>query len=200
MAAFFVFLTVVGGTIALLQTLGAIVGVVGHDAPEVHGEHALNGHPSSAGHGSALDAFHFRSPRAIAAGIAFTGLGGLLALRQYTAPVALGLALVLGAAIYAFVAFVMRTFTRFEADGSVNPQHAIGLPAVVSLPIRGAGANPGKVRLVVGGRHVEWPAVQAGSAPTDSLLPAGTRVQVVDVMDETTLTVVALPEHILRAQ
>jgi membrane protein implicated in regulation of membrane protease activity len=195
-ASFFVFLTVVGGAIAVLQTLGALFGVVGHDGPDLHGEHALGGHTAEAEHGSTLDAFHFRSTRAIAAGVAFTGLGGLLALRQFSEPLALALALVLGAAIYVFVAFVMRGFTRFEADGSVNPDQAIGLTAVVSLPIPGGRTNPGKVRLVVAGRHVEWPAVQAEPAPADSLLPSGTRVQVVDVMDETTLTVVALPEQI----
>ncbi len=193
MTSFFVFLAVVGGTIGVLQVIGSVFGLGGHDAPDPHGDHTLDVHHPGATHSTALDAFHFRSPRAIAAGIGFAGLGGLLAQRQFNSVVALALALLLGVAIYGFVAFVMRSFTRMEADGSVNLEHAIGLDAVVSLPIAGGRATPGKVRLVVGGRQVEWPAVQSDGAPVESLLVAGTRVQVVDVLDGSMLTVVALP-------
>ena len=193
MSSFFVFLAVVGGTIGVLQVIGSVLGLGGQDAPDPHGEHGIDGNHPGAAHATALDAFHFRSPRAIAAGVGFTGLGGLLALRQFSDLVALTLALLLGLGIYLFVAFVMRGFSRMEADGSVNLDHAIGLDAIVSLPVSSARATPGKVRLVVGGRQVEWPAVQTEGAPADSLLPAGTRVQIVDVMDGTVLTVVALP-------
>jgi uncharacterized membrane protein len=184
----FLFLTIVGGTIGVLQALGALVGAVGHDSPEVHAAHDGN-----AGHSAGtLDAFHFRSVRAIAAGVGFTGLGGLLAQRQFSAPLSLALALSLGLFIYLFVAFVMRGFSRLESDGSIRALQAVGSTATVTLPVGGA-FGVGKVTLVVGGRHVEWPAILAEGAPPNSTLSSGTRVQVVDAADDTTLSVVPLP-------
>jgi hypothetical protein len=188
----FLFLTVVGGSIAVLQALGALVGVVGHDAPGSHGGHDVGEVYVHGGAGSALDAFHFRSVRAIAAGLGFTGLGGLLALRQFSASTSLVLALLIGLFAYLFVAFVMRGFARLEFDGSVRPVHAIGSTATVTLPVGGA-FGVGKVTLVVGGRRVEWPAILSESAAPSSTLASGTRVQVVDAADDTTLSVVPLP-------
>ncbi|MEO5817119.1 MAG: hypothetical protein ABIT20_17760 [Gemmatimonadaceae bacterium] len=186
MYSVFLFLAIVGGTIGVLQALGALVGAVGHDAP-VGAEHDVGGHSADP-----IDAFHFRSVRAIAAGVGFAGLGGLLALRQFSAPVALLLAVSLGLIIYLFVAFVMRGFTRLESDGSLRALQAVGSTATVTLPVGGA-FGVGKVALIVGGRHVEWPAVLAEGAPPGSTLSAGTRVQVVDAADDTTLSVVPLP-------
>jgi hypothetical protein len=186
----FLFLAVVGGAVVLLQGLAPLLGMGhdagGHDIGVVHhdGPHGAAGSP--------LGAFNFRSVRAIAAGIGFAGLGGLLALRQFGGIIALALALLLGGAIYLFVAFVMRAFTRLEADHSVQPFRAVGQQAIVSLPIPSRDAGPGKVTLVVAGRHVEWPAVQTESALPGATIAAGTPVQVVDAADDTTLTVVPL--------
>jgi len=160
---------------------------MGHDA----GDGDVTPH-AEIDHDSALSAFNFRSIRAIATGICFTGIGGLLALRRVDALSATGLALLLGLALYLFVAFVMRGFTRLEADKSVHPLRAVGLQATVSLPIPARGDGPGKVTLVVGGRHVEWPAVQSESAVPGALIASGTSVQVVDAADDTTLTVVPI--------
>jgi len=182
----FLFLAVAGGLLVLFQALGGIIGL-GHDtgADASHfGEHE---HPDSP-----LAAFNFRSVRAIATGVCFTGIGGLLALRSLGGPAAIGLALLLGLVLYLFVAFVMRGFTRLEADKSVHPLRAVGLQATVSLPIPARGGGPGKVRLVVGGRQVEWPAVQSESAVPGATIASGTPVQVVDAADDTTLTVVSL--------
>lgn len=187
----FLFLAVVGGAVVLLQGLAPLLGMGGHGA-DGHDVGALHHDAANGGSTSPLGAFNFRSVRAIAAGVAFTGLGGLLALRRFDTATALALALVLGAAIYLFVAFVMRAFTRLEADHSVHPLSAVGLQAVVSLPIPARDAGPGKVRLVVAGRHVEWPAIQSESALPGDTIAAGTPVQVVDAADDTTLTVVPL--------
>ena len=186
----FLFLAVVGGAVVLLQGLAPLFGMGGHGA-DGHDVGALH-HEAAPGAGSPLGAFNFRSVRAIAAGVAFTGLGGLIALRQFPDLIALALALLLGGAIYLFVAFVMRGFTRLEADHSVHPLRAVGQQAVVSLPIPSRDIGPGKVRLVVGGRQVEWPAVQSESALPGAIIVAGTAVQVVDAADDTTLTVVPL--------
>ena len=187
----FLFLAVVGGAVVLLQGLAPLFGMGGHGA-DGHDVGALHHDTANGATASPLGAFNFRSVRAIAAGVAFTGIGGLLALRQFDAVTSLALALLLGGAIYLFVAFVMRAFTRLEADHSVHPLSAVGLQAVVSLPIPSRNVGPGKVRLVVAGRHVEWPAIQAESALPGDIIGAGTPVQVVDAADDTTLTVVPL--------
>jgi hypothetical protein len=116
----------------------------------------------------------------------------LLALRSVAGLAAVGLALALGLALYLFVAFVMRGFSRLEADKSVHPLRAVGLQATVSLSIPARGDGPGKVTLVVGGRRVEWPAVQSESAMPGATIGSGTPVQVIDAADDTTLTVVPL--------
>lgn len=187
----FLFLAVVGGAVVLLQGIAPLLGMGDHG--DGHDVGALHHDGANGDAGSPLGAFNFRSVRAIAAGVAFTGLGGLLALRRFDSIIAVALALLLGGAIYLFVAFVMRAFTRLEADHSVHPLSAVGLQAVVSLPIPSRDVGPGKVTLVVAGRHVEWPAIQAESALPGNTIEAGTPVEVVDAADDTTLTVVPLP-------
>jgi hypothetical protein len=180
----FLFLAVLGGALVAFQALGSVIGL-GHDAGDGDVSH-LGEHD----HDSALAAFNFKSIRAIATGICFTGIGGLLALRRFDALTATALALLTGLVLYLFVAFVMRGFARLEADKSVHPLRAVGLEATVSLSIPARGGGPGKVTLVVGGRRVEWPAVQSESAPDGTRISSGTPVQVVDAADDTTLTVV----------
>ncbi len=187
--AIFLFLAVVGGALGLIQALGALFGLGTESTIDTH-DPELGHHDLVHGAGADLGVFQFRSVRAVAAGIAFTGLGGLLAQRQFPDLLALVLALSLGAMVYLFVAFVMRGFSRLDADHSVHPLAAVGLGGVVSLPIPTRGGGPGKVTLVVGGRNVEWPAVQPDSAIADAAIPSGTEVLVVDAADDTTLTVV----------
>jgi hypothetical protein len=195
LASVFLFLAVVGGGVGILQALGALIGMGEDHSPEGHGVDAVHIAAGGAEASSSLDVFNFRSVRAIAAGIGFTGLGGLLALRQNGAPVAIALALSLGLVVYLFVAFVMRGFTRLEADHSVHPLRAVGLEAIVSLPIPVRGAGPGKVTLVVAGRRVEWPAIQSDGDLAAGAIPSGTPVHVIDAADDTTLTVVPLPHR-----
>ena len=184
-ASVFLFLAVVGGVLVLFQAVGSMIGL-GHDAGDGDVSHFEHDHDSP------LAAFNFRSIRAIATGVCFAGLGGLLALRRFDALTSTALALLLGGALYLFVAFVMRGFARLEADHSVHPLRAVGLQATVSLSIPARGGGPGKVTLVVGGRHVEWPAVPSDSAAAGDGIASGTSVQVVDAADDTTLTVVPL--------
>jgi hypothetical protein len=198
LSSVFLFLTVVGGVGVLLQGIGAMLGFDGgaSDSPddvELHASHGLHEiHHEAAHAGSALSVFNFRSIRAIATGIFFTGLGGLLALRSVNGVAATAIGILLGLVMYLGVAFVMRGFARLDADHSVHPLRAVGLEATVSLPIPAPGHGPGKVVLVVGGRRVEWPAIQSAGAPPDEVISSGSSVQIVDAADDTTLTVVAL--------
>jgi hypothetical protein len=195
LASVFLFLAVVGGAVGILQALGALIGMGEDHSPEGHGVDAVHHAAAANEPASPLGVFNFRSVRAIAAGIGFTGLGGMLALREFSEPVALVLALLLGLALYLFVAFVMRGFSRLEADHSVHPLRAVGLEAIVSLPIPVRGSGPGKVTLVVAGRRVEWPAIQSDGDVAERVIPSGTSVHVIDAADDTTLTVVPLPHR-----
>ena len=195
LSSVFLFLTVIGGLAVLFQAVGAMIGFGADSGSGEGADHDDVNHVLSAAHAdSALSVFNFRSVRAIATGICFTGLGGLLALRTFGGVTATALALLLGLTLYLFVAFVMRGFARLDADHSVHPLRAVGLQATVSLPIPPRSIGPGKVVLVVAGRRVEWPAIQDESALPDAVIAAGTPVHVVDAADDTTLTVVSLSQ------
>ena len=195
LSSVFLFLTVIGGLAVLFQAVGAMIGLGGDSGSAEHPDLDDAGHALSGAHvDSALSVFNFRSVRAIATGICFTGLGGLLALRTFDGITATALGLLLGLTLYLFVAYVMRGFARLDADHSVHPLRAVGLAATVSLPIPPRSVGPGKVVLVVAGRRVEWPAIQDESALPGVVIAAGTHVQVVDAADDTTLTVVSLPD------
>src|SRR5215207_5210958 len=101
LSSVFLFLTVVGGAAVLLQGLGSLLGLGGDPGAVEHAgdagdaEHAHGGGLHELPHASApttaesaLSVFNFRSIRAIATGVCFTGLGGLLALRTYSGVVA----------------------------------------------------------------------------------------------------------------
>ncbi|HKH93702.1 MAG TPA: hypothetical protein VKA54_18000 [Gemmatimonadaceae bacterium] len=194
LSSVFLFLTVIGGLAVLFQAVGAMIGLGSDTDSAEHANPDDAHHVLSAAHAdSALSVFNFRSVRAIATGICFTGLGGLLALRTFDGLTATALGLLLGVSLYLFVAFVMRGFARLDADHSVHPLRAVGLQATVSLPIPPRSVGPGKVVLIVAGRRVEWPAIQDESALPDVVIAAGTPVHVVDASDDTTLTVVSLP-------
>ena len=195
--ALFVFLAVVGGSIAILQALASLVGLGGDGDTDLHGGDGAEPHLHGAGDAmhSALGVFNFRSIRAIASGLGFAGIGGLVALRHLPSPLAAAVAALLGLSMYLMVAFIMRGISRLDADNTVHPLRAVGLEGTVSLSVPALGAGPGKVVLVVAGRRVEWPAVQPESAAPESPLPSGTLVQVVDAADDTTLTVVPVTQH-----
>ena len=180
LSSVFLVLAVVGGALVVFQALGSIIGL-GHDAGDSASHFGEHENPDSP-----LAAFNFRGIRAVATGICFTGIGGLLALRSVGGLAAVGLALALRFVLYLFVAFVMRGFSRLEADKSVHPLRAVGLQGTVSLSIPARGSGPGKVTLVVGGRRVEWPAVRSESAIPGATIASGTPVQVVDAADDTT--------------
>src|SRR5919112_2010320 len=145
LSSVFLFLTVIGGLAVLFQAVGAMIGLGGDSGSAEHPDLDDAGHALNAAHvDSALSVFNFRSVRAIATGICFTGLGGLLALRTFDGLTATALGLLLGLTLYLFVAYVMRGFARLDADHSVHPLRAVGLAATVSLPIPPRSVGPGK--------------------------------------------------------
>jgi hypothetical protein len=123
--------------------------------------------------------------RALAAGLAFFGLVGMLVLSLGAgAALALPAALAAGGTAATLVALAMRQMQRLERDGTVRLERAVGEAATVYLSIPGGPGRPGKVHLALQGRTVELQAVSQHSLPT------GAEVVVVDVVGPDTVEVV----------
>lgn len=176
MSTFFLICAIVGGALLLLQLL---FGVAGMDHGELFGVDLSDMH--------AGDALNLLSLRALAAGLAFFGLTGMLVLSLGGPGVlALPAAVAAGGASAALVAVAQRQLKRLERDGTVRLENAVGAPATVYLSIPG-GTAAGKIHLALQGRTVELQAV------SHEALPTGAEVVVVDVLDDDTVEVALLP-------
>lgn len=194
MGSFFLVCAVFGGGALLLQLVLGLFGLDGgHDVG-----HAGIGHgdaPSALPHDGSSPSTHVDparaglnlfSVRALTAGLAFFGLGGLAALHAgWPAILALLAAVVPGLAAMILVAYVMRSFLKLESDGSLQLMNAIGCEATVYIPIPGGASAPGRVMLTLQNRTVELDAVTRGDP-----LPTGIAVTVIDVRDDDILEVV----------
>lgn len=163
MATFFLTCAIAGAGVLLLQVVLGLLGA-GHDG----GMDAAD-----AAHGG-LDLL---SVRALSAGLAAFGAGGLLGLQTLGPVAALVLAPLLGLTAAFAIAWLMRAMLRLEADGTLRLENAIGATARVHLGIPAAKAGAGKVHVTVQGRTVELDAVTAHDRP----LPTGAAVVVIDV-------------------
>lgn len=178
MTTLFLTCAALGGGILVLQLVLSAIGV-DHDTTE---------HASLAdAAGSGLDLF---SVRALAAGLAFFGVGGLAGLATGLGAVAaIPLALLGGVGAAAAVAVVMRAMVRLEDDGTVQIEGAVGVSGTVYLTVPAARAGAGKVHLPLQNRTVELQAVTTHDAP----LPTGARILVIDVVGPDTVSVVPDP-------
>jgi hypothetical protein len=169
----------VGGGILLLQLVLGLFGI--------HG----GGHDLEHGHDhDVADGLSLRSVRALSAGVAFFGVTGSAALAG-GAPAWLATlaAAVVGSAAMVAVAAIVRGMARFESDGVVRIEGAIGSPGTVYLRIPAGRAGAGKVMLALQDRLVELRAVTSGDE-----LPTGASVVVVDVVSPDTVEV-AIPSN-----
>ncbi len=175
MTTFFLTCAVLGAVVLLTQL---VLGVLGHH------------HGGVGDHDAASDGLQLLSVRALSAGIAFFGLGGLGA-RALGWPMvfAVALGIALGGAAALGVAATMRAMLKLARDASVNIELAVGEPATVYVPVPASHGGAGKVLLKLQGRTVEYQAV----TPEGRLLPTGTAVVVVDVRGHDTVEVVPLP-------
>lgn len=175
MATFFLVCAVLGGSVLVLQLVLGLVGV-GLDADVDH-PHDL------------ADGFDLLTVRGLAAATAFFGVAGRWAMAAGLGIVpSTLLALVAGGVAAAGVAVVMRQLRRFESDGVVRIERALGQPATVHVRVPADG-GAGKVTLTLHDRFVELAAVSL-----DGELPTGTPVTVVGVAGPDTLEVVRTPE------
>jgi membrane protein implicated in regulation of membrane protease activity len=183
---------VLGGTLFLCQLAASLLGLGGdHDTDACHdvsGDHDAShdaGHDG--GHGLCLHGlFNFR---ALVVGITFFGLTGRVAGANQLSGLAV-FAIAAGAGLVALVsmALLMQALSKLQHDGTLRIQQALGEEGSVYLTIPANKSGLGKVMITVQGRLMELPAVSSQGE-----LKAGTKVEVVDIVDSNTLVVAPVP-------
>jgi len=181
MTTFFLACAALGGVMLLLQLVFSLAGADHGASHELHDGHDTH-------HGEGL---HLFSVRALSAGLAFFGFGGLVGLRfgGVGALVAFPMAVVLGIAALVGVSWATRAMLRLEDDGTLDIQNAVGTSGDVYLSIPAHRAGAGKVHLTVQNRLVELQAVTSHHAA----IPTGSRILIVDVVGPDTVDVVPDP-------
>lgn len=179
MATFFLVCAAFGGGLLVLQLLASLFGLDHGGVHAVHGAHGSD----PADHG-----LNLLSVRGLAAAVAFLGVGGLAGAR-WGAAAAIGIGLALGLLALVGVALATRMLLRFEDDGTLHIEGAVGSSADVYLAIPARRSGRGKIHLALQNRLVEYPAVTSH----DATLPTGARVLVVDVLDDGTVDVAPDP-------
>lgn len=169
------------GGMMVLQLLLGLVGL---------GDFGLDADTDADVDGDLGDGLNLLSARAIIAGGAFFGIAGMIALSLGLGPVlSVPPALAVGFVAASGTARVMRGMRRFESDGVVHIEGAIGLPGTVYLGIPGERAGMGKIHLTLQNRTVEYQAVTSNG----EALPNGTPVVVVDVIGPDVVEVAPAP-------
>lgn len=184
MTTFFVVCAALGGGVLVVQLLLGLLGVV-----DAGGEVDAGGGHSVGGVHTASEGLDLMSVRALSAGVAFVGLGGLAGMATpFGLLAAIPLALVAGTAAMFGTAVAMRWMLGFDDDGTVSIHGAVGATGTVYLTIPGERKGAGKVTLTLQNRIVEYQAVTS-----DAPLPTGAPIMVVDVVGPDTVHVVADP-------
>jgi hypothetical protein len=184
MTTFLVVCAVLGGGVLVVQLLLGLLGVI-----DAGGDAHVGDADGHGGVHTASEGLDLLSVRALSAGVAFFGLGGLTGL---STPLglwaAIPLALIAGIAAMFGTAVAMRWMLGFEDDGTVSIHGAVGATGTVYLAIPGERKGSGKVTLTLQNRIVEYQAVTS-----DAPLPTGAPIMVVDVVGPDTVHVVADP-------
>jgi hypothetical protein len=203
-----------GGTLMVCQFLLSLLGFGGHHDMGDHDVHDVGGHDVHAGdheagdHDATHDAHHeshhetqrdsamswfmgMLTFRTIVAALLFFGLAGLAASEsEWDEVPAFLVAVGAGAAALFLVGSMMRSLSKFKAEGTVRMERAIGRNGTVYLPIPGEKTGIGKVMLNLQNRTVECQAVTA----QQQALPTGAPVVVVAVLSSDTVVVAPVPD------
>ena len=185
MTTFFLVCAALGGGVLVVQLLLGLLGVVDAGGDMDAGA----GHGGGGIHHTTSEGLDLMSVRALSAGVAFFGLGGLTGLATPLGLVAaIPLALIAGTAAMFGTAVAMRWMLGFDDDGTVSIHGAVGATGTVYLTIPGERKGSGKVMLKLQNRIVEYQAITS-----DAPLPTGAPIMVVDVVGPNTVHVVADP-------
>jgi len=197
---------VLGGTILVCQFVLALFGL-GHDgadfahhAGDFHGGggdahlgHSLHGHSGDSSHPGtdqqhpdSTHLFAVVSFKTLVAAAAFFGITGFSTLRAgFPETTTLVLAVVAGACAMYGMYWLLGLVRRLDSEGNEHIGNALGLEAMVYVPIPATGRGMGKVQLSMQNRIVEYQAVTDGEEP----LRTGEKVEVVGIKNGDTVEV-----------
>lgn len=180
-AGWFSVLAAAGTSVFLLRLLMLFLG---HHAGDVHADVGGGAHDSHTDPGAAFKALSLQSIAAFAMGFGWGGLGSLKGSGLSWTPTIL-IALASGIAMVWVLALMLKGIHDLQSSGNVLPTDSIGSEGDVYANVPGSGGGSGQVRITIGDRQRIY------NASTDAEpLPTGTRVKVIGVNNDNTLTVI----------
>lgn len=187
-AAWFAIPAIIGSAVFILRFSLALIG--GHVGDLDVG---MEVHDLSAHHGDPTDAFKWLSFQSIAAFVMGFGWGGLASLKGtgWSWPISVLVAVCVGVAMVWLLGLSLKAVYDLQSSGNVNAVDTVGVEGDVYLSIPPIGADKssglGKVRLILNKRQRLFNAVAETHDGQD--IPTHTRVRVVRVNDDNSLTV-----------
>ncbi len=200
METLFLVCAIVGGTVLVCQFLMTLfgMGAGGHDldggSPDFshdipHDTHAGGAHHHDThSHSNAI--FKIVTIRTLVAAIAFFGVAGIGATQSgFERPAVITIALAAAVGAMFAVYYLMKSLTRFDYDGNLHIEWAVGKPATVYIPIPASSAGAGKIQMKLQNQIVEFQA----TTPHERLA-SGAKVVVTGVIGPDTVEVAQLNE------
>ena len=175
-----------GGTLLVIQLVGALIGFgADHDFDHGGAGDASGGDASGDAHDGGNWFLGVLTFKTAVAALTFFGIGGKIALNSGAEEwAAIGVAVGSGVLALYLVAMLMRSLHRLKSDGTARIERAVGRAGTVYLRVPGARAGAGKVHLNLQNRTVEYQAVTHGTE-----LPTGSQVKVTGVVNADTVEV-----------
>ncbi|MCL2118641.1 MAG: hypothetical protein FWH27_09475 [Planctomycetaceae bacterium] len=187
METVFMFCSVLGGTILVIQTLLSVIGFgdtetdVDVDTGDFDTGDSAVGHS----HSSGFHIFKVISFRTMVAGITFFGLAGWGTLIGTENPLYAALVAVLaGLAAVFLVYFLYRWMDSMRYQGNVSGEKLVGATGSVYVRIPAQGKGVGKVLVTQQHRTMEYEAISVGKE-----LSTGTQITVLKVVSPTVVEV-----------
>jgi hypothetical protein len=173
MYSFFEVCVLLGGGILAIQIVLSLVGIDHAGALEIDIAEGLD----------------LLGVRALAAGLAGYGLGGMVAMELgLSTALALGFAFVPALAAAAGTAWLTRRMVGLQRSGSLRLEDAVGQGGTVRIAIPASGLDAGRVQFELQGRTLEMKAVTPGDP-----IRTGAPVTIVGFVDSDTVEVVPTP-------
>lgn len=180
-AVWFTFPAVIGTAFFLLRVLSLLAGGGHESGLDFHGDAGGGDHHSDSGHD-----FQILSIQSIATfmmGFGWTALGALRGL-GWEIPATIGLGCAGGIGMVYLLAILLKGMADLQSSGTISIEAAMGREGDVYVTVPGSGGGRGQVRVTLHEQQRIYNAVSTGED-----LPSGTRVRVVKVNQDNTLTV-----------
>lgn len=180
-AGWFTVLAVIGTAVFLLRLVMLFAG------QHLGDMHVDSGGGGDAHHGDSSQAFEVLSLQSFAAFFMGFGWGGLGALKgsQMSMTPSLLIAAVAGVAMVWLLALLLKGVSDLQSSGSIPITQTIGTEGDVYADVPGSKSGQGQVRVTVNNHQRIYNALTEGQP-----LPTNTRIRVVGVNDDNSVTVV----------